>query len=84
MQNRFGRVPVRVRPEVFQSDERIVAILGHEMHELNGLRSIMDQRGQISGAELRRLIMEGNPGNLHDQAWDVADDLVARMRSGTK
>jgi hypothetical protein len=24
----------------------------------------------------------GNPGNLSDDAWDVADELVERMRGG--
>jgi hypothetical protein len=23
-----------------------------------------------------------NPGNLHDEAWDYADDLVERMQKG--
>lgn len=26
----------------------------------------------------------GNPGNLHDQAWDFADGLVEQMRKGTE
>jgi hypothetical protein len=26
----------------------------------------------------------GNPGNLHDQAWDLADEMVERMRKEGK
>jgi hypothetical protein len=34
---------VRVEQSVFESDEAIVAVLGHEMHELNSLRRLFEQ-----------------------------------------
>ncbi len=67
--------------ELLSSDEAIVAVLAHEMHEINGLRAIFDERETIPATEVFRLITPGTKGNLHDQAWDVADELVGRMRA---
>jgi hypothetical protein len=76
---------VRVSDSVFQSDEAIVAVLSHEMHELNELRRILDESdGAISMQRLHNLINPGIARNLHDQAWDVADRLVLAMRKGVK
>lgn len=72
---------VRFSKELLSSDEAIVAVFAHEMHEINGLRAIFDVRETISAVEIFRLINPGIKGNLHDQAWDVADELVARMRA---
>ncbi len=35
---------------------------------------------KLLAADLQRLIASGIPGNLHDQAWDIADELVRAMR----
>jgi Domain of unknown function (DUF4157) len=79
--NRFEQIPVRLSDEVLKSDEAIVAVMGHEMHELNSLRELFEKAGgRMRARRLHDLIREGVPGNLHDQAWDVADDLVSRMR----
>jgi hypothetical protein len=79
--NRFEQIPVRLNPEVLNSDEAIVAVMGHEMHELNSLRRLFEEAGgQMTAGRLHNLIREGVPGNLHDQAWDVADELVGKMR----
>jgi len=76
---------VRVSDSVFQSDEAIVAVLSHEMHELNELRRIFEESGgAISMQRLHNLINPGIAKNLHDQAWDVADRLVLAMRKGVK
>jgi uncharacterized Zn-binding protein involved in type VI secretion len=80
--NRFDQIPVRVSDEILDSDEAIVAVLGHEMHELNGLRKLFDENGgQMPASQLHRAIAPGFKGNLHDEAWDVADDLVNKMRA---
>jgi hypothetical protein len=72
---------VRIEQSVFQSDEAIVAVLGHEMHELNNLRYLFEASGgAMTYRRLHYLISPGIKGNLHDQAWDVADRLVAEMR----
>jgi hypothetical protein len=76
---------VRVSDSVFKSDEAIVAVLSHEMHELNELRRIFEESGgAISMQRLHNLINPGIVKNLHDQAWDVADKLVLAMRKGAK
>ncbi|MHB1556649.1 MAG: hypothetical protein ACYC61_04105 [Isosphaeraceae bacterium] len=73
-----GKVPFRIRPDILTSDEAIVAVLAHEMFELERLR-LLPRRG-ISIEEFGGHTSPGNPGNLHDQAWDLADVLVERMR----
>jgi hypothetical protein len=79
-----GKIPVLVRERVLRSDEAIVAVLAHEMHELHGLRELFSARsGVMSFRRLWDLIRPGVPGNLHDQAWEVADRFVARMREGS-
>lgn len=76
---------VRIDEMVFHSDEAIVAILSHEMHELNELRRIFEEAGgAINMQKLYNLINPGIARNLHDQAWDVADQLVMKMRTGAK
>jgi hypothetical protein len=79
--NHLDNIPVQLSRDILGSDEAIVAVIGHEMHELNSLRAIFEQRGgSIPAGELRNLVVVGRPGNLHDHAWDVADQLVAKMR----
>jgi len=76
---------VLIKENVFQSDEAIVAILAHEMHELSELRRIFEESGgALSRRKLYNLINPGIARNLHDQAWDVADRLVLAMRKGAK
>jgi hypothetical protein len=72
---------VRIEESVFHSDEAIVAIIGHEMHELNHLRRLFKASGgTMTYRRLHYLINPGIKGNLHDQAWEVADQLVETMR----
>ena len=73
-----GKIPFLIRKDILASDEAIVAVIGHEMFELEMLRSIF-----AAGAPVERWEAETspiNPGNFHWQAWDYADELVARMR----
>jgi hypothetical protein len=73
-----GKIPFLIRKDIMASDEAIVAVIGHEMFELEMLRSIFAE-----GAPVERWEAEtsaNNPGNFHWQAWDYADELVARMR----
>jgi len=72
---------VRLRPDVLESDEAIVAVLMHEMHEINWLRDRLEGGVSITAAEFRRLI-NGTDGTLHLEAWRVALDLVRKMRGG--
>jgi hypothetical protein len=78
--DKTGRVPIIVRPDVLCSDEAIVAVFAHELHEIEGFRKIVGRRGWISIEEFIANHAWDNPGNLHDRGWDIADALVRRMR----
>jgi hypothetical protein len=77
--NKFGQVPFILRPDILKSDEAIVAVIAHEMHELNGLLPLLRQ-GQVTIEQFDAHTSATNPGNLHYEAWDVADELVQQMR----
>ena len=70
---------------LMSSDESIVAHVAHELHELNSLRTLFEDNEYLSARQLVRLIHPlhegGFKGNLHDQAWDVSDRLIAKMRN---
>jgi len=74
-----NKVPIRVWPGILGSDDAIVAVIAHEMHELGMLRADL----QGNGIMIDDLVLHtepGRPGNLHCQAWDVADKLVNQIR----
>jgi hypothetical protein len=76
---------VHVEDSVFKSDETIVAILAHEMHEINSLRKLFEEAGEsMTARDLYYLINPGIKGNLHDRAWEIADELVSNMRMRIK
>lgn len=77
--DRTHKVPFRIWSGILRSDEAIVAVLSHEMHELQFLRPLLE-RGNVSIDDYVMHTEPGRPGNLHDQAWDVADRLVDPMR----
>jgi hypothetical protein len=79
--DRTGKVPIIIRPDVLQSDEAIVSVFAHELHEIEGFRKIVSRRGWISIEEFIANHAWDNPGNLHDQGWEIADALVRRMRN---
>lgn len=74
-----GRIPFIVRADVFQSDEAIVAVIGHEVFELELLRITFDSKEPIEKWEAET--SPKNPGNFHSRAWDYADSLVEKMRA---
>ncbi|MCA1706195.1 MAG: hypothetical protein LC808_24185 [Actinobacteria bacterium] len=81
--NRFEEIPVKLSADILSKDEAIVAVIAHEMHELNALRELFEANGgQLRVDVLHRAITPGHTGNLHFQAWDVADELVLKMRKG--
>lgn len=79
--DKTGKVPFRIWHGILNSDEAIVAAFAHEMYEIEQLRPLL-RRGTTTIEELINLTCPGNPGNLHDEAWEVADKLVERMREG--
>ena len=70
---------VWIRPDVLQSDEAIVGVLAHEMHEINWLRTALEGGAGMPASRFHGLV-NGQSGSLHLEAWRVAGDLVRRMR----
>jgi hypothetical protein len=77
-----GTVTVRVSPEVFNSDEAIVAVLAHESHELRTLKALVEE-GELSGQQINAHINPHSNTNLHGQAWEIADLNTQLMRAET-
>jgi hypothetical protein len=80
--NRFGKIPFLIHPEVLTSDEAIVAVLTHELYEIERLRKVFRRSigRTMNASDYGLQVAPGRPGNFHDQAWDEADLAVLRMR----
>jgi hypothetical protein len=79
LHQRTGKIPFLIRKDIMRSDEAIVAVIGHEMYELEEMRKAFGK----NGAPIEHWQAEAHPdneGNFHSRAWDYADELVARMR----
>jgi hypothetical protein len=74
------KVPFLIRQDIFASDEAIIAVIAHELYELENMRVELQGKGIISQYFIGHTC-PGNPGNLHDEAWDYADALIERLRS---
>jgi len=77
--DKTDKVPFRIWSGILRSDEAIVAVISHEMYELEQLRPYL-QKGTMSIDEFILQTEPGRAGNYHDQAWDIADLIVDRMR----
>jgi hypothetical protein len=74
-----SKIPFLIRQDTMTSDEAIVAVIGHELYELEEMRKVFGE----NGAPIEHWLAEAhadNEGNFHWRAWDYADELVARMR----
>jgi hypothetical protein len=80
--NKDDRIPFRIHPDVLTSDEAIVGVFQHEMHELSLLKEVFIQSKDrtMNGTDYGIQTSAGRPGNFHDLAWDEADEAVLRMR----
>lgn len=75
-----GNIPIRIRPEVLRSDEAILAVFSHEIHEIQSLRTIFSESGgAIRSGRLYELIQPPN-GILHQEAVNIGDNLVRQLR----
>jgi hypothetical protein len=75
-----GKIWVRIRPEVLMSDEAIVAVLGHEMHELNALRLLFARNNGVQRSQELYLLIDSAHGVLHHEAVAAGDALVLSLR----
>ena len=71
-----GRMLVRMRESVLNSDQEIVAIFAHECLEVEALRKRLQDSKTISVGELCMLTAEGMKNNLHWMAWREANRIV--------
>jgi hypothetical protein len=77
--DKTGKVPFRIWPGILRSDEAIVAVISHEMYELEKLRPLL-HKGTMSIDDFIAQTEPGRAGNYHDEAWNFADKMVDRMR----
>lgn len=84
--NKSGKIPFRVHPEVFTTDEGIVAVLTHEVFELESFRAVFmaSKKKSMNATDYGIQCSPGRRGNFHDRAWDAADEAVFRMRQRRK
>jgi hypothetical protein len=76
-----GRVHVSIYRDVFLSDEHIVAAYIHEIHEINRLRGLFARNnGVLTNRRLGDAINRGIPANFRDEAWDMSNHFIIRMR----
>jgi hypothetical protein len=78
--DKTGKVPIIIRSDILESDEAIVAVFAHELFEIERFREVVRRSDAITIEVFIANHTPDNPGNFHDQAWDVADALVRRMR----
>lgn len=74
-----GSVSIGIDSRLLYSDEGIVGVFAHEMHEVHALYEILRHGDSISLASLERLIQAPN-GRLHQEAWNVSDKKINQMR----
>ena len=77
--DRTGKVPFLIRSDILLSDEAIVAVFTHELYELQNIRRML-HHGRKTIEDFIAHVTPGARGNLHDRAWDEADEAVLRMR----
>ena len=75
-----GDIVLFIRREVLGNDEAILAIFGHEFHELSEFKRLIDEKaGALTIAEMTAYF--GVPcGTVHLEAVKVGDALVRTLR----
>jgi len=72
-----GKITILLNPNVLKSDEAVVAVLSHEMFELNKLEVYFAKYGGVrTGEQLAGMVNRGVVGNFHSAAWDFADRMT--------
>lgn len=70
-------VPVFVHPSVFESDEAIVQVLSHEIHEVEYFRN---GPNFMSSTQYDAATTSLSGGNLHAEAVGVGDNMLLKFR----
>jgi hypothetical protein len=81
LDNKYGQVLIRVRPSMLESDEQIIAVISHELHELSLLRQYFTEHETVPAKRILSLIDYNNPSkNFHCLAWQHGDRAVLEFR----
>ena len=76
-----GKVTIKVDPSVFHSDEKIIAVISHELFELDLLRRHLAENGKVLATQINRLISTTTTTkNFHCLAWKHGDQAVLEFR----
>jgi hypothetical protein len=80
LDRKSGKIRVHVAPQVFDSDEHIIAIFAHEAYELDRLcGEFRANGGRLNAKRLYSLLNEEN-GLFHCLAWDHSDHVLGEWR----
>ena len=73
------RAYIRLNPAILDRDDAILAVLIHELHEIEKLiDAFAENGGRLTKRQLLSLI-DPRIGTLHDEAWDRADQVVGSL-----
>ena len=77
-----GKMPCLLNPALLVSDEAILAVVIHELHEMMLFRELFaENHGKLSADYFRAESMPMNGHNFHSQAWSAADEFIRQRRS---
>lgn len=76
-----GKIHITINPNMMGSDEAILAVMKHELHELSLFRGLFGKHGgSLRYETFVDEAMDGIPHNFHWQAWEAADDFIRGLR----
>ncbi len=78
MKTSDGKFAIKLNSNVLDSDDAIVAVLAHEVHETRALEAEFDANGGRLMAKRVHSLVNAETGTLHCAAWDYADDLLRK------
>jgi hypothetical protein len=75
-----NRFTVKINPRILTSDDAIISVIKHEIHESEALlEQFVQSRGRMRADRLKGLV-DGETGRLHHDAWDAADALLKSIK----
>jgi len=80
LQTGTGRFRVRVADTMVRSDEQIIGVIAHEVHELLALEAKFAKNGGRMTLGMLHSLTRVDRGTLHCEAWDYSDELVRKHR----
>jgi len=76
-----GKIHIEINPNMMGSDEAILAVMVHELYELEMFRGLFEENGgSLLYDTFKDEAMDGIPYNFHWNAWEIADDFIRKLR----